>query len=393
MKNIIALDIGGSKTLVAKFKHAPGPVSRPTDIPEICQKNQFKTIKTAAFEFYSRVADQIQEVNKNEPIDLLCIAQPGLINQAGLISPATAAHLFTSPEAENVVNPQQILTNVWASRNESRPHATYFFNDAIAQFRAILNEFPQAERTRQIGKCIIYINPGTGLGGGVALINADESIEMITDGHISQLLLPKTPATVHFDICYAGHPFSIPYQTNLFTQAESLISGLAIAQLAIAVDTFHQRNNMQPIFTPLLPKGSLLTAKAISQGIEKCLPGARTGVANAVMGQILSFVGQKYGELCLAMHQGRLSKTFQQYQWSTNQIAQIQGCTAFVDGGDLLKTPFGQQILSARQAWLNKKNHTQFIFHLPTFQGADAGVTGAACLALDLNRAKESTPR
>jgi len=244
-------------------------------------------------------------------------------------------------------------------------------------------------------ECIIYLCPGTGLGGGIAFIKPDKSFKIITDGHISQLLIPELPEVIKLKFIIRGKNWIIPYKTDLNYQAESLISGNAILALIKNIDTYLIKKELEPIFSPLFPSNTLLSVSDIAQLIDNYVSDfdkrsfevtsteelKKIKEAKKVFNQILDYVGQFEAQLCKAIFDGHLKKSFHHLEWEQEDKQLIKSSTFFIDAGDLKKTRSGQQIIKARNKWLKNNSIDYFTFYQPDSPTPVDAIKGAYFLS------------
>jgi hypothetical protein len=106
-------------------------------------------------------------------------------------------------------------------------------NDAAVQLQGLVGSMNGDEAARVKGKKIVYIGPGTGLGG--AVMNAKG--ELVTDGHHQYMNLEQLPNDESvFDIIHKKHEdeyrsYNLPKRTVL---PENLMSGTGVKDILTA---------------------------------------------------------------------------------------------------------------------------------------------------------------
>ena len=372
--SIIGIDIGGTKTFLAKMS-----VKKESDQSyhlEVKATSTIPTTKASGNEFYQNLAQQIKHFAGPEiaVIEQIVISQPGLFQKDQSIAANTAVNLFTPPDCHQDIYPEKLFQRA-LHENNINIQRSFFCNDAIAGFSFVLHQLPPKLLKGYSNKCIIYLCPGTGLGGGIAFINPDKSFKIVTDGHISQLLIPELPEVLKLKFIIRGKTWTIPFPTDLNYQAESLISGNAILEFTQNIDTYLTEKGQSPIFTPLFTPNTLPTSANIAQLVDK------NERAKKVFNQVLDYVGQFEAQLCKTIYEGNIKKSFQHLEWKDEDKQLIKGSTFFIDAGDLKKTSSGRKIIKARNNWLKNNGVDYFTFHQPDSLTAVDAVKGAFFLS------------
>ena len=153
-------------------------------------------------------------------LPLVSLAHPGRFLPDGHLARGSTLNLGPQPDAFDGRNPARELTQ----RLDAKVFAE---NDATAQMRYGLHELLRDPEILAVllNETVVYLGPGTGLGGGVATISADGAVTTRTDGHL-------------FDVQVPG----VGDGTRI---AEELFSGPVIAQRLEALNT--------TLSSPILP--------------------------------------------------------------------------------------------------------------------------------------------
>ena len=206
---VLGVDIGGTKI---KF----GTVEVGSDGPgdRVLISEHLPTPRLAPDPFYDALADGVRLLDSRavqtgaHVLPLLAVAHPGRFLPDGTLARGTTPNLGDSPGQFDGRRPAEELSRRLGVRVIAE-------NDAVAQMRFGLDLLLRdaAIRPRLLGETVIYIGPGTGMGGGVARVGDDGSVTPVTDGHFFDLQVPG-------------------YGDGTLT-AEEVLTGPAIARLVV----------------------------------------------------------------------------------------------------------------------------------------------------------------
>lgn len=183
---VIGVDIGGTKI------NAGAVVLEPTESPrQILAAQHVATPRLPPPSFYDAVAAVVRRVQAGlreqgiHPAPILAVAHPGRFLPDGTLARATTPNLGTAPGQFDGIAPAREL----ACRLGVEVVAE---NDAVAQMRFGLDRLLRdpAIRLRLLGQTVVYLGPGTGMGGGVARISPAGQVTPVTDGHLFDLQVP-----------------------------------------------------------------------------------------------------------------------------------------------------------------------------------------------------------
>jgi len=183
---VIGVDIGGTKIKAGAVRVGPGDVGTT-----VVASQEIATPRAEPAAFYDAVARLVEQVRASAEGDgfavlpLVAVAHPGRFLHDGLLARGTTPNLGTAPgQFDGCVPAQELQYRL------SMP--VFAENDAIAQMRfgmdALLRD--AAVRSHLLGQTVVYLGPGTGMGGGVARIDHTGEVTVITDGHLFDLRLP-----------------------------------------------------------------------------------------------------------------------------------------------------------------------------------------------------------
>ncbi len=179
---VVGVDIGGTKSRA-------GVVDVQT--LDIVISAAIATPRLPPDLFYDAIADLVRQVRaqaeraSHTVLPLVAVAHPGRFLPDGSVARGTTPNLGTAPGQFDGSRPAQEL----ARRLSSRVHAE---NDAVAQMRFGLDLLLRDPATRPhlLGETVVYLGPGTGMGGGVARVSSEGVVTTVTDGHFFDLLIP-----------------------------------------------------------------------------------------------------------------------------------------------------------------------------------------------------------
>ncbi len=182
---ILGVDIGGTKI------HAGAARMAPESLPQILLTRNIPTPRTPPAPFYDAIVELLCALRAEaQPAPgpdapLVAVAHPGRFLPDGTLARATTPNLGSAPDQFDGVAPAREL-----ERRLGWPVIAE--NDAVAQMRyglALLLRDPAA-RPLLLGETVVYLGPGTGMGGGVAQVSAQGDVTPVTDGHLFDLQVP-----------------------------------------------------------------------------------------------------------------------------------------------------------------------------------------------------------
>ncbi len=183
---VIGVDIGGTKIKAGAVEVGPsGLVTRLIASQEIATPCAVPAV------LYDVVAALVRDVRAkaertgHRVLPLVAVAHPGRFLSDGRLARGTTPNLGAAPGEFDGLHPAQQLSQ--------RLLATVIAeNDAVAQMRfgvdVLLGE--PAVRPHLLGQTVVYLGPGTGMGGGVAQVSLQGEVTTVTDGHFFDLQIP-----------------------------------------------------------------------------------------------------------------------------------------------------------------------------------------------------------
>ena len=313
-------------------------------------------------------------------LPLVAVAHPGRFLPDGSLARGTTPNLGAAPGQFDGVRPagelsRRLNPSTWPTaqaagrRSGFRPmdksvglHVTVIAeNDAIAQMRFGLHALLQeaVSRERLIDETVVYLGPGTGMGGGVARVDTDGAVTPVTDGHF-------------FDLQVAGCHDGTLTAEELFT-GPSLARAVVAANATLAVPIHPARPG--GLDEVLLDPGSLPEHRAEAE----CLAAAH--------GEILA-------ALIMTIHAGAITKVRLEQAaggaiirhvdepdraWSAADRAVVRGAKRFILGGFIgTSKGLGPLVRNRALEVLRRRGLSDVeIFQIPV-DSADAGLLGAA---------------
>ncbi len=350
---VIGIDVGGTKIKAG----AVAPVALRRVSPLIVAR-EIPTPRVPPGQFYDVIAELIRAVAAQAReagaavLPLVALAQPGRFLPDATLARGTTPNLGTAPDQYDGVAPAQEL--------QRRLGGTVIAeNDAIAQMRfgldALLRE--SGVRPHLLGQTVVYLGPGTGMGGGVARVSLEGEVQVITDGHLFDL-----------QICGWGDGTQI---------AEELFNGPAVSRV-IAEANRHLAQPIEP---------------ARAGRLSEILSGPDTPLAHRVEAtRIAAHHGEILAALIRTIHAGRIQKVRLETlpegrtlrhvdepdrRWPPADQAALRGASRILLGGFIgSNIPFGGLIRCRALEVLAQHGlqHIQ-IFQIP-LGSADAGLLG-----------------
>ena len=360
--HVIGVDVGGTKIKA-------GLIAFDSDgtVRHLVRAEQIPTPHLEPSSFYDQLASVIQRLRATADREgmalapVAAVAQPGRFLPDGTLARGTTPNLGTAPGQFDGLSPTRELERRLGMMVVAE-------NDAVAQMRFGLDCLLRdpAVRPRLVRRLVVYLGPGTGMGGGVARIHGEGQVTPVTDGHL-------------FDLRVAN--YGDGQQT-----AEELFTGPAIAR---AVEEANRQ-----LARPIQPAsgGSLdliLTARDS--------PAEHRAVATRLADQF----GVILACLIELIHAGRIVKVRVERRsdgqlvrhvdepdraWSAQDTTQVTGVQRVVMGGFIgCSRGLGSRIRQAALAELRQRGlKTIELFQIPMDSG-DAGLLGIA-RAIPLNQ-------
>ena len=283
---------------------------------------------------------------------VVAMAHPGRFLPDGSLARGTTPNLGTIPNQFDGAHPAQELSR--------RLHVPVIAeNDAIAQMRFGLDLLlrDSAVRPHLLNQTVVYLGPGTGMGGGVAQVSAEGAVQAVTDGHL-------------FDLQVVG------YQDGTLT-TEELFTGPAIARSV--------REANQSLTTPIDP------ARAGQLDIILASPQAAPE-HRAVALRVAATYGEILARMIETIHAGRIVKVRLEMTpegqcrryvdepdraWTEADRRLVQGAKRFILGGFVgSSVALGAHISARALEVLRERGLGEVrIFQIP-LGSADAGLLG-----------------
>ena len=383
------VDVGGTSTrllLVAGPEHEqPSPPIRVEKATPPGLTGLAEAVRSCIQE-----ATEIAEGRGYTVARALAVGTPGRIETGAggqrVIAPGSAVNLESFPGEMDGLDLAAELANALGLS----PSRVFWDNDAVVQGLYLIDDLLRdpKSRGRVFGRTVVCINPGTGLGGCVADVGED-SIEVFTDGHISELLIHPVELSASLGAVEvralssadgtrieleirAGrssvHDSLISPDTK---QAENFLAGTGMERIANLLDALCAR--CSPPIPCFADEGRAVDGRMLSDLISS---GSDSTAARAAR-----FVGDLGGHalarLMTVLHDGTALKSAPFPNWSPAEIDRIRGVTRFVLGGGISRTPLGQRMIeSARERLAHWPELEIFVRD----QVVDAGALGAFSL-------------
>ncbi len=350
---VIGVDIGGTKT-----KAAAVPLGADGVPARVVASGQIATPHLAPAAFYDAIAGLIRQVQMQAQqvgatvLPYVAVAHPGRFLADGSLARGTTPNIGERPNQFDGLRPAGELQRRIGGQVVAE-------NDAMAQMRyglAALLRDPEARRLL-LNEVVIYLGPGTGMGGGVARVSGQGGVTPVTDGHF-------------FDVQVSG------VGDGTLT-AEELFTGPAIARCVA------ERN--AALSTPIEP--------ARAGGLDQLLrAGEGTPQQRAVAQEIADWQGDVLAAIIATIHAGRIVKVrleplpsggVRRYvdepdrMWSAEDQALVRGARRFLLGGFVgCSQGLGGRIRAAALPRLAQRGLSDIaILQIPS-ESADAGVLG-----------------
>lgn len=359
---IIGVDIGGTKIMAGVISVGSSGLGTRVDVTE-----QIATPRLAPAGFYDAVAELIRRVyHRTQEAGghvqrLIGVAHPGRFLPDGSLARGTTPNLGSAPGQFDGIRPVEELRRRLGGE-------VFVENDATSQMRFgldVLLRDPTVQR-RLLGHTVVYLGPGTGMGGGVARISQAGEVIPFTD---SQL----------FDLQVVG------YGDGSLT-AEELFTGPAIARLIAEANT-RLKNPIHP---------------ANAEQIGRLLEIGDAPVEHRTEAlRIADMQGDILASIIETIHAGRIVKVRLETlpdgrivrhvnepdrAWLPSDIVAVRGAKRFILGGSVGTNPvLGCHIRRRAFSVLAQRGVADIaIFQIPV-ASSNAGVLGTV-LAILTNR-------
>ena len=351
---VIGVDIGGTKIKAGAVEMGPGHVSA-----RVVVSKEIATPRMPPAAFYDAVAALVRDVRTKAEaagrviLPLVAVAHPGRFLSDGVLARGTTPNLGRAPGEFDGWCPARELGHRLSGTVIAE-------NDAVAQMRfgvdALLGD--SAIRPHLLGETLVYLGPGTGMGGGVARVSSRGEVTIVTDGHFFDMQLPG----------YGGGTL----------RAEEVFTGPAIAR------DIERRNTR--LSSPIEP--------ATAGEIDRLLMSSEGSAEHrAEAGRIADAHGEILACLMTAIHAGQITKVRLETArdghvvrhldepdraWSANDRALVRGASRFILGGSVgCSAGLGGRLRRRALEVLRQRGLDKItIFQIPVVS-ADAGLLGA----------------
>ena len=351
---VIGVDIGGTKIKAGAVSLRTGNTAA-----RIIASRHIATPRATPAAFYDAIAALVHEVRAGVAethqrlLPLVAVAHPGRFLPDGRLARGTTPNLGTSPGQFDGLRPAHELEQRLGCPVTAE-------NDAVAQMRFgvdVLLHDPSI-RPQLLGQMVVYLGPGTGMGGGVARVSAAGEVTAITDGHL-------------FDL-------QVPGIGDGTLTAEELFTGPAIAR-RVAEENTRLSRPIDP------PRGGRLDEILA----EPEAPAEHRAVAERIAEEF----GGILAALIRAIHAGTITKVRVERTpdgralrhvdepdraWSVADTEAVRGVRRFIFGGFIgCSTQLGARIRRHALERLRREEMREVeIFQIPV-DSADAGLLGA----------------
>ncbi|OGX39269.1 MAG: hypothetical protein A3C53_01925 [Omnitrophica WOR_2 bacterium RIFCSPHIGHO2_02_FULL_68_15] len=351
---LVGVDIGGTKIKAGAVAVGPDGAAR-----HVAAADRIPTPAAAPGPFYDAVASLIRQVQTRAAdagcavLPIVAVAHPGRFLPDGRLARGTTPNLGTSPNQFDGLSPAQEL-------ERRLPVRVFACNDAVAQMRFGLEVVLRDPTLRPalVGQTVVYLGPGTGMGGGVALVSQDGAVEPTTDGHFFDLQV-------------------VAYGDGTLT-AEELLTGPAIARAVAQANT--------GLTAPIQPPRA--------GGLDELLrsPTARPE-HRACAQQIAGEFGERLAGLIETIARGTIRKVRVERAadgalirrvdepdraWSAADQALVRGCRRFLLGGFVGSSAgLGASIRDQALARLRRRGLPEVQIIQVPLDSDDAGLLGA----------------
>ena len=353
---IVAVDIGGTKTTAGAVAEA-GLRAQDEAVLRVSATRQIATPRVRPSSFYDAIAALVRQVRADAEraglavLPLIGVAHPGRFLPDGSLARGTTPNLGELPGAFDGIHPAQELSRRLDGADVVAE------NDAIAQMRFGVHALLQdaALRPHLANETVVYLGPGTGLGGGVARVAADGTVTPATDGQFFDLQLPGG------------------------LTAEELFAGPAIAravsaanaQLAAPIHPARAGGLDQVLCDPMSAPEQRATAERLADAHGEILA---TLIETIHAGAITKVRLERLADGRILRHADEPDRA-----WSAADRAIVRGARRFILGGFVgTSLGLGPRVRDRALAALRQRGLGAIeIFQIPV-DSADAGLLGAA---------------
>jgi hypothetical protein len=290
----------------------------------------------------------------------LAIGTPGRLESGPdsrrRIAPRSATNLEAFPGEMDGVD----LGAEIAAALELPPSRVFWDNDAVVQGRWLIGELLRDPETAAglAGHPVVCINPGTGLGGCVAEVEAQGDIEVFTDSHISELLLHPLELVGELDAVQVAVRSTADAST---ITVEARLAKEEHGQLLSSPAGKQAEDFLSGTGLSLIAGGLECCASRFLRS-ESCFGVAADDIDGAVLSGLLKadddtvafraadFVGSLGGRalarLLSILRDGEAKKSPSFPDWSEAELDRLRGVSRFVLGGGITRTPLGQRMIT-----------------------------------------------
>ncbi len=350
----IGVDVGGTKIQAGVV----GISDAPPHASAILHRLRLSTPAAAPAAFYDAIAELICQLQARLAREgwahrsIIGVAHPGRFLPDGRAARGTVPNLGEWPGQFDEICPAKELERRVGWR-------VVVENDAVAQMRSGLQWLldDPAARPALLGQTVVYVGPGTGMGGGAARVAPDGAVTPITDGQL-------------FDLQLVGYGEGR-------TTAEEVLTGPAIARQVAAAN--------RQLAVPIHPANAEQVGRLLED--PHALPEHRTAAR-----RIADQAGEMLGRIVALLHAGQVHKIRLERteggvvrhldepdrRWSEADCAVVRGVRRVVLGGSVGSNPIlGAHLTRRALEWLAGQGLTGVqILQVPGVS-ADAGLLGA----------------
>lgn len=232
---VIGVDIGGTKIKAGAVEVGPDDLGT-----RIIESKEIPTPRLPPPAFYDAIARLVRDLGAMVErggwgvLPCVAVAHPGRFLPGGVLARGTTPNLGSAPGQFDGLHPAHEL--------ERRLAATVLAeNDAVAQMRfgiaALLRD--RAIRPDLLGETVVYLGPGTGMGGGVARVSPRGEVTTVTDGHFFDMQVPAcgdgtltteeifTGPAIARDVTRRNARLAVPIQPATAGRIDQLLTGSA----------------------------------------------------------------------------------------------------------------------------------------------------------------------
>ena len=268
---LLLADIGGTKTvLVISEIDREGRLRQPGKPLMVLEFSTPKG-KTKDILFNSvgqKMAQLVQEATEQDiqvmPITAVSFAA-GFARPGGGLTYEGTHHVIAERFGFNL-GPDMPGTDVPSefSRRLSG-YDVFVVNDGVAQFRFVMDVALRNPEIRSalLGEKVSMVAPGTGVGTGFGEVSAEGELVLYPLTHITDLIVDDFQTGILLGIEVDGETIAVQVPTPDPVWVRDVLSGKAIAQMAMAVDRTLRKTGRAPVFLPLVEGYERMSAKEI----------------------------------------------------------------------------------------------------------------------------------